>query len=91
MEFEWDPAKSERNRAVRGLAFDLAAALFAGHFYAERDNRRDYGEVRMRAIGTAAGLVLACVYTDRGPVRRIVSLRLASRRERNVFRQKVLG
>jgi uncharacterized DUF497 family protein len=49
MQFEWDEAKSERNRVVRGL-------------------------------------MLQCVNTDRGQVRRIISLRQASRRERNGYR-----
>ena len=43
---------------------------------------KDYGEARVRAIGEADGLVLHVVFTDRGDVRRIISARLASRKER---------
>jgi uncharacterized DUF497 family protein len=34
----------------------------------------------------AGGLTLICVYTDRGPVRRIISLRRAKWSERNAYR-----
>lgn len=91
MEFEWDEAKSEHNRVTRGLPFDLVEELFGGRVVAEPDSRRDYGEQRMIAIGRAGGLVLVCIYTDRGAVRRIISLRKANRRERNAYGSAVLG
>jgi len=46
------------------------------------DDRRDYGEARVRAIGEVDGVVLHVVFTDRGDVRRIISARLADRKER---------
>jgi hypothetical protein len=64
MEFEWDEAKSERNRIERGLPFDVAEALFEGRLVEHTDDRRDYGEVRMRVIGQVGNSVLVCVYTD---------------------------
>jgi len=86
MEFEWDEAKSERNRIERGLPFELAITLFSGFVVEEPDTRRDYGERRMRAIGIVRELTLLCVYTHRGTTRRIISLRAANRRERDVYR-----
>lgn len=86
MDFEWDETKSERNRMVRDLPFALAIELFDGRFIEQVDGRHDYGETRLLAIGVAGGLILACVYTDRGPVRRIISLRRANRGERNAYR-----
>jgi uncharacterized DUF497 family protein len=86
MDFEWDGAKSERNRITRDLPFELAIELFDGRSTDQVDNRHDYGETRLRAIGMAGGLILACVYTDRGAVRRIISLRRANRSERNAYR-----
>ena len=41
----------------------------------------------MLAIGMARGMILLCVYTDRGPVRRIISLRPANRKERDDYRE----
>lgn len=86
MEFEWDQAKSAANREARGLPFELAVLLFEGPVLETVDDRRDYGETRMRAIGQVGDATLQCVYTDRGGVRRIVSLRHASRKERDAYR-----
>lgn len=83
MRFEWDPGKSEQNRQERGFGFDFAALIFEDGTIEWTDDRRDYGEARVRAIGEADGLVLYVVFTDRGDVRRIISARLASRKERD--------
>jgi hypothetical protein len=91
MNFEWDAAKSERNRIERGLSFDLAKALFAGRVIERTDDRRDYSEVRVQAVGSVGGSTLLCVYTDRGEIRRIISLRYANRRERDAYRAAERG
>jgi uncharacterized DUF497 family protein len=91
MQFEWDEAKSERNRLLRGLPFGLAIPLFEGLVVERLDARRDYGEIRMCAVGEVGGLYLACVYTDRGGIRRIISLRRANRRERHGYRESQFG
>ncbi len=86
MEFEWDEAKSERNRRERGVGFEMAALIFAGPVQTTVDDRRDYGEERVIAIGEAGGDVLVAVYTDRGNRRRIISARRANRKEREIWR-----
>jgi len=91
MIFEWDEAKSERNAIDRHLPFDLAVALFDGATLETIDDRRDYGEVRFRALGAVRGVCLVCVYTDRGDTRRIISLRLANRKERDDYREAYPG
>jgi len=86
MDFEWDDAKSARNAAERGLPFEVAMALFDGPTLEEPDRRRNYGELRIRAIGQVSGVILVCIYTDRGAVRRIISLRAAKEKERHAYR-----
>ena len=86
MEFEWDDAKSERNRRERGFDFATAALIFSGPVQTVVDERRDYGEERIIAIGEIDGEVLVLVYTDRGQVRRIISARRANRKERETWR-----
>ncbi len=86
MDFEWDEAKSARNHVELGLPFELAAELFEGPIIERADNRRDYGEVRVQAVGRVGSRILLCVYTDRGNVRRVISLRYANRRERDAYR-----
>ena len=83
MDFEWHEAKSEENRRERGFGFDFAALIFEGPTLEQVDTRRDYGEVRVQAIGEADGFVLFVVYTNRGETRRIISARMADARERS--------
>lgn len=83
MRFDWDPAKGERNRRERGFGFEFATLIFEGDTIEWLDDRTDYGEVRVRAIGEVDGLVLHVVFTDRGDVRRIISARITDRKERN--------
>ena len=77
--------KHERNRRERGFGFDFAALIFEGPVLERIDGRRDYGEVRVQAIGEVDGVVLAVVYTDRGNTRWIISARRASRKERKLW------
>jgi uncharacterized DUF497 family protein len=82
MRFDWDPAKDQRNRQERGLGFDFGALIFEGDTIEWPDTRLDYGETRVRAIGEVDGIVMHAVFTDRGDVRGIISVRLANRKER---------
>ena len=91
MLFEWDSAKSLRNARERRLPFEIAVALFDGPTLEIADGRRDYGERRIRAIGAVRGVVLVCVYTDRGEIRRVISLRVANRKERDAYRSTYPG
>ena len=83
MRLDWDFGKSDRNRQERAFGLDFAALVFEGGTIEWPDDRLDYGEARVREIGEADGLVLNVVFTDRGDIRRIISARLASRKERD--------
>lgn len=65
--------------------------MFRSRVIEQVDDRRDYGELRIRAIGQVGGEVLVCVYTDRGRVRRIISRRYANRSEQDAYRAATLG
>ena len=49
------------------------------------DDRADYGEVRVKAIGEVDATVLVVIYTDRDDVRWIISARLANKKERALW------
>jgi uncharacterized protein len=85
MLFEWDEAKSRRTFHERGFGFDYAACIFDGLTLEKRDDRRDYGEVRMQAIGCVGKDVLFVVYADRVDVRHIISARRANNKERKLW------
>ena len=82
MRFAWDDQKHRRNQRERAIGFDYASRIFRGQPLEWIDDRFDYGEVRVRAIGQVDANVLHVVYTDRADVRWIISARLASRKER---------
>ncbi|MGA2902244.1 MAG: BrnT family toxin [Candidatus Korobacteraceae bacterium] len=85
MEIEFDPAKSERNVRERGLSFELTADFdFETAVYVE-DNRYNYGERRIRALGYIEERLYALVYTVRGETLRVISLRRANRREVKIY------
>jgi uncharacterized DUF497 family protein len=88
--FEWDEAKSEANLKARGFDFAYAAGVFDGPVLELDDTRIDYGERRVQAIGRTGPDILFVVYTWRGEVRRIISARLANRKERDIY-GKVFG
>ena len=88
MDFEWDDAKSELNRHRRGISFTLATEVFAGDRVEWPDDRFDYGEIRIRTVGEVRGEVLHVVYTLRGDVFRIISVRGASRKEPRIWRSR---
>jgi uncharacterized protein len=86
--FEWDEAKSAANIARRGLDFDEAITIFDGPVVERIDQRREYGQVRIIAIGLAGdGIELTVIYTMRGQNRRIISARRSHKHERRTYRQ----
>ena len=79
----FDPAKSERNEAERGLPFGLALDFEWDSALVAEDTRRDYGERRFQAIGFIGGRLHVLVFTPRGEAVHVISLRRANGRERN--------
>jgi uncharacterized DUF497 family protein len=81
----WDADKSEQCYEERGFDFDYAAKIFEGDAIEWEDHRRDYGEPRFVSVGQVDEQILAVVWTPRDNMRRIISARPASRRERERF------
>jgi hypothetical protein len=85
VEITFDPRKSERNVRERGLDFGMVAEFdFSSAVYTV-DTRKDYGEARTRALGFIGDTLYALVFTMRGSFLRVISLRRASRKERNRY------
>jgi hypothetical protein len=90
--FVWDPAKSDANLDQRGFDFAFATLIFDGPTLERVDDRADYGEVRVVAIGLAQRMHFTVVYTDRATPdleRRIISARRSNRRERKAYSKAV--
>ena len=92
MRFTWDRQKSDTNLVERGFDSAFATLIFDGPTLERPDDRQDYGEMRVIALGIADDIPLTVIYTDRAEsggevVRRIISARVSSRRERKAFYQ----
>jgi uncharacterized DUF497 family protein len=88
---EFDPDKDARNIAVHGISLGAAETLLAGFTVEWTDERRDYGEARIIAIGEISERAFVCVYTRRGAAFRPISLRPAKKRERDVYKKAKAG
>lgn len=88
-EITFDPAKNAANIRGRGLPFSLVRDEFdwTGAQVVE-DRRKDYGERRFRALGLIGARLHAVVFTPRGAVMHIISLRKANRREERRYAAK---
>ena len=86
MEFEWDPEKNDLNFAKHGIRFDEARLIFEGAVLTSTDNRADYGEERQTSIGEIEGIItVVVVHTARNGRVRLISARLANRKERRLY------
>jgi uncharacterized DUF497 family protein len=81
MDIGFDPEKNERNIRERGLSFDRVAAFDFDTAVFSVDARRDYGEVRYRALGRVAGRIHALVFVQTETGIRVISFRKANQRE----------
>ena len=91
MQFDWDEKKSEKTYRDRGFNFEFAVQIFDGPIFEEADNRRDYGEARINATGIVAGSCLHVTFTDEGNIRRIISARRATKKERHEYFKTCYG
>ena len=83
--FDFDPEKSARNERERGITFERIADMDFETAIAIEDTRKDYGERRLRMLGTIDGKLHAAVITPRGETIRVISLRRANKREEHAY------
>ncbi|MDA8093396.1 MAG: BrnT family toxin [Betaproteobacteria bacterium] len=81
MQIEFDQAKNEKNIRERGFSFERVADFDFGTAVFAVDTRRDYGEVRYRALGLLDDRVYALVFVEIPEGIRVISFRKANQRE----------
>lgn len=81
LQIEFDPTKDASNRQKHGLSLALALELDWDESLVWVDERYDYGELRMLALAPDTGILYFVAFVDRGEVRRVISLRRATRSE----------
>ena len=90
MKYVWDRRKSRGNLVRHGIAFDDAIRIFDGPTLEKVDDRFDYGEVRVYAVGVVNGFEITVIYTDVTETeRRIISAWRAERHERTAYWQSI--
>jgi uncharacterized protein len=81
MAITFDPAKRDKTLQERGLDFAEAGHVLDGPVWDFPDDRSDYGEERITAIGFLGERMVVVVWTRRGKDRHIISMRKANERE----------
>ena len=90
MVYIWDEAKNRCNIKDHGIAFDDAKRIFESPTVERVDDRFEYGEVRVYAIGVVNGLEITVIYTDcDDDERRIISAWRSEPHERRAYWQRV--
>jgi uncharacterized DUF497 family protein len=85
MEIEFDPVKDQINLEKHGIGLDAALAIFATPSVQWPSLHQRHGEIRYIAVGLIDGVEFTCVFTMRGPVARIISVRRSRDEERDRF------
>jgi uncharacterized protein len=86
MRYTWSESKNRQNVRVHGVAFEDAARVFEGPALERVDDRYDYGEERIYAIGMVNGLEITVIYVDlEAGERRIISAWRSEPHERREY------
>ncbi len=87
--FEWHDKKSAQNLAKHGVSFDEACSVFGDPLAITIDDPlHSEDEERFINLGHShRGRLLVVVFTERGDNIRIISARLATRRERRNYEE----
>ena len=87
MKFECDKNKNEANIQRHGIDFHDAALIFKAPVLVKADTRKDYREERLVGLGLLFGAVVVIVFTNRGNITRIISIRRANKYERKIYQE----
>ena len=89
MQFEWDPKKAVSNLRRHKVSFNEAATALEDELSLTGDDPdHSLEEVRLITFGvSSAGRLLVVSHTERGERIRIISARLATRAERNLYEE----
>lgn len=88
-EFEWDPNKATTNLRKHGVSFEEAVTAFGDPLsILLHDPDHALGEERYLVLGVSRGQhLLVVAFVERPPLTRLISARLATRRERRQYEE----
>ena len=85
----WDEPKRRANLRKHGFDFVDAERIFDGVTYTYEDDRLAYGEQRFVTLGLLREVVVSVVHTEDGDDIHIISLRKATKREREIYFESI--
>lgn len=85
----WDEPKRRRNLKKHGLDFRDAERVVEGVTYTYEDDRLAYGERRFITLGLLHEIVVSIVHTEENGHIHIISMRKATRREREIYFESI--
>ena len=87
VQLEFDSIKRDKTLAERSLDFSRAGDVFAGKHFTAPEERPEYAEDRFITVGVLDARLVVVIWTPRGEVRRIISMRKANDREKSFYAQ----
>lgn len=89
--FEWDTVKAKSNLVKHGITLEESTTVFSDHNSLTIDDP-DHSQYEKRNITMGLSInnyLLVVVHTERGGRIRIISARLASRKERKQYEKEI--
>ena len=88
MQIEYDETKNQTNIEKHGFSLSAFSLLDLNTATFVADNRTDYGEKRIRIFALLQGWLCVGVFTKRGEIFRVISLRKANKREQKSYEKQ---
>lgn len=89
MKYTWDERKRKKTLIERGLDFADAEKVFEGATFTFEDDRFDYGERRLVALGLLDADVVVIVHTELEKEIRVISMRKGDKDEQETYFENV--
>lgn len=89
MVITWDDRKRRINLKKHGFDFIDAEEVFQGITYTYEDDRFSYSEQRFVTLGLLRGNIVSLVHTEEEDHIHVISMRKATRREREIYFQSL--
>ncbi len=89
MEISYDESKNRRNLIERNPSFEEVIEFDFEGARLSIDKRKDYGEIRVRAIGFLRCRLHALVFTETEKRIRVISFRKANKRELTEYEKQI--
>ena len=86
---DWDQRKRQSNLKKHGFDFVDANEIFDGVTFTYEDDRIAYTEQGCVTLGSLQGTVVSIVHTEHDDHIRVISMRKATKREREIYFQNI--